>query len=206
MYFSWFRAQPVTPKPVIIKLSMLSKRLHTGLAELAVQLSPRSSLWDLKKRKKKGGGLRSSGVQAFSPAMKLHPTVSCQCGGDAATPGSANDASPVSRGWCGSAWRSCPVRQQGRQQRESRRSGQRRLGDRSVCAAFPKAAAAGAALCEVPCTHLAVMPLRLNCWWTLALLNARETARFAFLETGVRNELPKEFGNEESERQFYASS
>ena len=90
------------------------------------------------------------------------------------------------------------MQQRQRQQREPRRSGHRRP-DRSVGAAFPKAAAT-TALWELPRPHSAALLLTFNCGRALALVNARKTAHFAFLEIGMRNELPEEFGNEKRER------
>lgn len=94
-----------------------------------------------------------------------------------------------------------------RRQREPGSSGQRPAIS-SVGAAFPKALAAGPALWELPRTHPAArraaphpqLLLSLGARW------ATQQLIFAFLEIGMRNELPEEFGNEEMERQFGASS
>lgn len=177
---------------------MLSKRLHTRLAALAVQLSPRSSLRD--KEKKLGWGAWAS--RRFPQRWSCVPQLVVSAVVTLATPRSGHGASPLSRG--------C-VAQPGGAALCSGRGGSR--GSRGALGRGGWGIAVSVlhspkpppprwpALCEVPRTHFS-----LNCWWTLALINARETTHFAFLETGMRNELPKEFGNEESERQFHASS
>lgn len=98
-----------------------------------MQLKPRSSLSDKGKMRRTG-----SGIQEISPAMKLRPTRLAVSAVVAATPGSSHRAPPVGKG-CGSAFRSCSGRRQGRQQREPRRSRQSRLGI-AVAGLHPQAA------------------------------------------------------------------
>lgn len=147
-------------------------------------------------------GRGSASIRGVFPGDEAAPhTASCQCGGDGHTWQRPPRISGEQGLWLG------PEALPGAAAAAA--EGAEALwveepGDRSVCAAFPRAAAA--ALGKFPartqprCSSASVVdePGRSS--------RRGETTPLAFLETEMRNELPKASGKEETERQFGASS